>query len=206
MVSTFGLPCPVTAQTDLLVGLGVYPVFDRNTSGTGTDESGTFPVTLKQSSPTLPIVAAARGAYSLSPRASLEGVLTVASIRTSVVEERDSGAPLFPESFTGTVGTASARAVLLLSRAGSRIAFLGGLGPAVVWRSGELFEGWTGLVDIGGAAGIGARFPVGKLHLRADLDTYLYSMKLALPGTVDLDSEFRADVLLTVGISVYDLF
>jgi len=197
----------LAAQTDLLVGIGVYPVFDRSAPGIGRDENGTsFPVTLNQSAPTLPIVAAVRAMFSLRPKVSVEGVLTLASIRPRVDEDRGEGAPLFSQSFRGEVGTASARGVLSLSRAGSRIAVLAGLGPAVVWRSGRLFRGWTGKVDIGGTAGLGVGFPVGKLHLRADLDTYLYSLKLARPGSVDFDSEFRSDVLLTVGVSLYDFF
>jgi hypothetical protein len=82
---------------------------------------------------------------------------------------------------------------------GGRV-FLAG-GAVLIRRSGQAYEGFKGLGDVGGTLGVGSQFRLtDRLSLQADFRTLLYQLRLTDPDGLEYPSEFQTDVLGHVGI------
>ncbi len=110
-------------------------------------------------------------------------------------------------STASTVWTASGRLMLTVGLSGAPAWFHGGLGLALVGRSGEAFDPLEGSRDLGGVIDIGARFAASRwLAFRVDLEDYVYSSELARADGAGNRSEFAGrlqhDVVISAGLAI----
>jgi hypothetical protein len=74
-------------------------------------------------------------------------------------------------------------------------------GPALTWRTGGIFSGYSGTVAPGWSVGLGATLKTGGLQFPADIEDVIYT--LALDDTlVQTERSARHELLVTVGLTL----
>jgi hypothetical protein len=84
---------------------------------------------------------------------------------------------------------------------GARV-FLAG-GPVLISRSGEAYDDFEGLRDLGASLAVGSQFRLSdRLSLQGDIRAVLYSLGLTDPDGLEYPSAFQTDLLAHVGLAL----
>jgi hypothetical protein len=119
-----------------------------------------------------------------------------------VTQDDGSGLPAV-ERRSGRVLYADVRGIRRLGKAGRKVGFNVGLGPALSWRMGDAYEGSSGTRSIGVAFGAGARIRLNRISLRFDIEDHLYRLDLVDASGARFPRKTQNDVLLSIGVGLY---
>ena len=97
----------------------------------------------------------------------------------------------------------NARAVWFLAPAVERTRFYLAGGGALIFRSGEFYDAFSGgTTDVGLNVAVGGRFNFGAVFGRVEVESYLYSVNLKTAGGFETGSKLQADLVASVSVAI----
>jgi hypothetical protein len=141
-------------------------------------------------------------AWAVGGRVSLNSLRKVGFEGTVMYSPSDVETSAGASGGSASLGFVNVRAVYFLAPPVARVRFYLAGGGAIIFRSGEFYNAFSGTTDVGGNVAAGLRFHLGRVIGRVEVESYLYSVNLKSAGGFETGSQFQADLIGSVSVAI----
>ncbi len=141
-------------------------------------------------------------AWTAGGRVSFNSLRRVGFEATVMYTPSDVEASAGATGGAASIGFVNARAVFFLAPPTARARFYLAGGGAIIIRSGDFYNAFSGTTDVGANVAAGLRFSLGRVIGRAEVESYLYSVNLMSAGGFETGSQFQADLVGSISVAI----